>query len=258
MDRWVRSVGEGHAHAAHPPLPTPLLPLSPRAALTSCPSVGRRRKSRGSTSSSAADPDKWAATLNSYRAALGDGGGEVPHETLEALERVLRQTAIADGDREALARLDQRGQRDLWLDARMALPVTASEAAAVLGVSPHASVTALYDRAENGKAKQFVNQAMVRGTAFEQRAIDDFSHAQGVEVQPLGLCVHPEHTWLGGSPDGRVKGEKGTLVEIKVPNRWSDSTSIPDHYLLQMLLQMECVAADKVPPPKEHVHVPPY
>ncbi len=54
-------------------------------------------------------------------------------------------------------------------------------------------------------------------------------------LQPTGLWVHPEHTWLVSSPD-RLLGEQG-LLEVK---RFYRLAKPGPHVLIQVLLQLEC------------------
>ena len=123
--------------------------------------------------------------------------------------------------------------------------ITASEAAAVFGVSPFQNVCTLFDAHTKGK-KMFVHAAMIRGTALEPRAVADYSASAGLGVESVGLFVHPAHSWLGASPDGRIAGRESALLEIKIPNRPSTDVTIPQHYLVQMLVQLECAGAEEV------------
>jgi hypothetical protein len=59
------------------------------------------------------------------------------------------------------------------------------------------------------------NEATRHGEKYEDEARILYEQRHGEVVHELGLCPHPEHTWLGGSPDGVT--ESGKLVEIKCP-----------------------------------------
>jgi len=54
----------------------------------------------------------------------------------------------------------------------------------------------------------------------------------------FGLLIHPEHSWLGGSPDGITTD--GILLEVKCPMRRKIVMGeVPHHYLSQVLLNLE-------------------
>ena len=163
-----------------------------------------------------------------------------------ALSEVLVRTRLTVPARAAYAVLNQRDQRPEWLAARNTLVITASDAAAVLGVSPFRSRSALYDAQVAGGKKTFTNPAMMRGTALERRAGGDYGAAAGLDFEDVGLFVHLQHTWLGASPDGQIAGQPDTLLEIKIPSKVCTATSIPHHYLVQLLVQLECAGAEKV------------
>ena len=59
-----------------------------------------------------------------------------------------------------------------------------------------------------------------------------------VEVLSFGLIIHPNHPWLGGSPDGITTD--GVLLEVKCPlRRKIIHGEVPHHYLAQVLLNLE-------------------
>jgi hypothetical protein len=80
------------------------------------------------------------------------------------------------------------------------------------------------------------NKHMVRGTEGEEEARNEYEAVTGLLVQETGFWVHPEHPWLGASPDGLV-GEDG-LVEIKRP--WTLPVRVPVRNRIQMYVQMLC------------------
>jgi hypothetical protein len=58
------------------------------------------------------------------------------------------------------------------------------------------------------------------------------------EVLSFGLLIHPEYSWLGGSPDGITTD--GILLEVKCPlRRKIIHGEVPHHYLSQVLLNLE-------------------
>lgn len=96
-----------------------------------------------------------------------------------------------------------------------------------------------------GIAKQFEgNRATEFGNKFEKYALDDYMllHAQE-EVNDTGFHIHPEHGWLGASPDGLI-GNDGVL-EIKCPISKKDSDEFESiykqmHYYAQVQVELYC------------------
>jgi putative phage-type endonuclease len=87
--------------------------------------------------------------------------------------------------------------------------------------------------------------ALIWGTRFEPIAKEIYCHTEKVELVDLSCVRHPEHAFLGASPDGLIisKDERnGRLIELKCPisRQFNDDTPIPDAYYHQMQLQMEC------------------
>jgi putative phage-type endonuclease len=83
------------------------------------------------------------------------------------------------------------------------------------------------------------------GTQFEEPAKEIFQKENLIEIKDLSCVVHPEHSFLGASPDGLLlcSGERhGRLIEIKCPiSREIDITGpIPDAYYDQIQLQLAC------------------
>ena len=115
--------------------------------------------------------------------------------------------------------------------------MTASDAAAALGIPPFASYRGdpkndLVQR----KAEQAIgvnlftgNSATQHGQAYEQEALDRFAQETGETILDFGLLIHPDHPWLGGSPDGITAS--GLLMEVKCPlMRKIGDGAIPHHY----------------------------
>ena len=70
----------------------------------------------------------------------------------------------------------------------------------------------------------------------------------GIKIVDTTCVQHPEHSFLGASPDGIILTENtkdiryGRLVEFKCPisRVFDETTPIPIHYWHQMQMQMEC------------------
>jgi len=135
-----------------------------------------------------------------------------------------------------------------WHEAR-AGRITASRAAAALGESPWQTPYDLIRdmvRDYHGALDEFGLSAPVHwGVSHEPVARLEYMHETGRDVEDAGFFVHPEHDWLGASPDGLV-GDDG-LLEIKCPyslRHRGEFKSLRDqiHYWIQMQVQMACTS----------------
>jgi len=87
--------------------------------------------------------------------------------------------------------------------------------------------------------------ALIWGTRFEPIAKEIYCSTEKVKLVDLSCVRHPEHAFLGASPDGLILTEdirNGRLIELKCPisRSFSDDTPVPDAYYHQMQLQIEC------------------
>lgn len=103
------------------------------------------------------------------------------------------------------------------------------------------------ERLTGQPAARFTNDAMRWGTEQEPNARAAYAFAYDMEVEEVGLVLHPRIDGLGASPDGLV-GDCG-LVEIKCPNTATHidtllSKAAPSKYVLQMQTQMACTGRD--------------
>jgi len=90
-----------------------------------------------------------------------------------------------------------------------------------------------------GKGKPFVGNVATRhGQKFEQVAQDIYSRLKGEKIIEFGLINHPEHSYIGASPDGIT--ESGVMLEIKCPFRRVPTGIPPFHYWIQVQLQLQC------------------
>jgi putative phage-type endonuclease len=123
-----------------------------------------------------------------------------------------------------------------WLALRGNL-LTASDAATAIGKNKYESPDDLL-RKKCGIGPRFMgNEATRHGEKYEDEARILYEQRHGEVVHELGLVPHPEHPWLGGSPDGVT--ESGKLVEIKCPMMRQIEASVPEHYMPQLQLCMQ-------------------
>lgn len=132
-----------------------------------------------------------------------------------------------------------------WYAVRKSM-MTASNAAAALGIKPYASFRG-DARAEC--IKQIVtgsfkgNKATQHGVDHEDAVRDRLCAIMGETALDFGLIVHPQYPWLGASPDGITL--TGRMIEIKCPMfRPIIPGKVPGHYLPQVQTQMEVCDLD--------------
>lgn len=145
--------------------------------------------------------------------------------------------------------MEQRSKS--WFEARKNR-VTGSVIGAILGLSPFMKkkdVMRSMVRAHHGAESEFEgNVATTYGTNNEPIAVMDFELETGQKVEDVGFFVHPEHDWLGASPDGFVGDD--AVIEIKCPyssrnsGEFKSITEQP-HYYAQIQYEMFCTGRTK-------------
>lgn len=111
-------------------------------------------------------------------------------------------------------------QRSLEWFAKRAGRITASRCKAIAaGTSSQTAKNMIYtlrwERRNGICAPTYTNGDMERGTELESAAREAYEMERLVAVKQVDFIVHPEHDFIGVSPDGLV-GDDG-LVEIKCP-----------------------------------------
>jgi len=124
---------------------------------------------------------------------------------------------------------DQKSEE--WLNKRKQM-LTASDAAAAL--KPNIKDLLLR---KCGHREFHGNTATRHGEFYEDEARDVYEKTYSTKVYEFGLCEHPEHQWLGGSPDGVTID--GILLEIKCPYSRIPTDSVPPQYYPQLQVCME-------------------
>ena len=131
-----------------------------------------------------------------------------------------------------------------WHNARVG-KLTASRAGAALGINPWQKpddlIRAMVREAHGAEPEFSGNVATRWGNDHEPLAVLDYMSETGNVVEEAGFYVHPEHEWLGASPDGFI-GKDG-LLEIKCPFSLRDggefkSLSEQPHYYAQVQVQL--------------------
>lgn len=86
------------------------------------------------------------------------------------------------------------------------------------------------------------NIATFWGQKYEPVVTDLYSLHSNKDVLEFGLLIHPEHPWLGASPDGITPD--GVMIEIKCPFRRKITGIPPLYYWIQVQLQLEVCDLD--------------
>ena len=145
-----------------------------------------------------------------------------------------------------LLNAEQYEQRtEAWYAARRGL-LTASDVAGVLGIKPFETFNKdpRMDVLLKKVTKEPVNSPyLAHGVEYEDIVRQLFEEKSGENVHEVGLLIHPQHRWLGGSPDGITSS--GACVEIKCPQgREIVPGKVPEHYYPQIQVCMEICDLD--------------
>ncbi len=138
-----------------------------------------------------------------------------------------------------------------WFEQRKGR-VTGSNVGAILGLNSYKTaddVLRQMVREHHGHESEFIgNVATEWGSFNEAGAQAEYTMETGNAVEECGFFVHPEHEWLGASPDGKVNGYG--VLEIKCPfgQRAKNppifkSAKEQEHYFAQMQIEMACTGA---------------
>ncbi|MFN7976372.1 MAG: YqaJ viral recombinase family protein [Acidobacteriota bacterium] len=128
-----------------------------------------------------------------------------------------------------------------WLAARRRV-LTATDAAAILGVHPWKSALQVYAEKVQGVELTQATRRMRWGQRLEDDVADAYSEESGrrVALPETRLSIHPAIPWMGASLDRLVEDDvrgRGVL-EIKAIWRSGDD-EVPAHWLVQVAHQME-------------------
>ena len=137
-------------------------------------------------------------------------------------------------------------ERAAWLAARRA-GITATDAAAILGVHPYKGAFDVFADKLGVKPETPDNPAMYWGRALEAVVAHRYAADTGyklVELAPGDVMKHPVHRWLVGTPD-RLVPTVPCVLEVKTAgyraaDRWGDAPdgAIPEEYMVQCAVYM--------------------
>ena len=146
---------------------------------------------------------------------------------------------------ERVLKLPQIPQRtEEWYDARKNL-LTASEVSSVLNISPFQSAKKLLQKkiSKFDESSSKKNYMLDYGSKNEDVAIDLFKSLYNLEVHNVGLLIHENYQWLGGSPDGVTSDD--ALIEVKCPLKKKITHTVHDYYYSQIQVCLEIANIDK-------------
>ena len=133
-----------------------------------------------------------------------------------------------------------------WLRFRKGF-IGASEVACILNLSRYSTPLGIYNDKLSPNVSEDMTEWQEWGHRLEDAIATWVADSQGLTVLPSpGLLQSVEFPWLGATPD-RVT-DKGEPVELKTSDRfmadqWADG--VPDHYRVQVLVQMIVLGARK-------------
>jgi putative phage-type endonuclease len=123
----------------------------------------------------------------------------------------------------------------------------ASDAAAILGLSPWVSARELWEELTGRKElPRAQNYAMRRGQRLEPKVRRWYEARYGVAM-PAVCAVHSKHPWLRASLDG-FDWLTGTILEAKAPDlkahRLALADEVPEYYWPQVQHQLFCTGSE--------------
>lgn len=131
--------------------------------------------------------------------------------------------------------------REEWLAARRTAGIGASDAAAVLGLSPWKSPVQLYMEKVGEVPEPELNERMEFGLMLEDVVADYYMQRNDVQVRRRNAILqHPDYPWMICNLDRVIVGQPG-ILEIKTTNafnrdEWEDD--VPIMYLVQVQHQL--------------------
>ena len=136
---------------------------------------------------------------------------------------------------------------DEWLQMRKS-KIGASDASAILGISPWKSALKLWEEKLSMTTQTFKSSSMQRGIDLEPMARELFTAKTGIEIN-ADVRFSNKYEWMMASLDG-IDVKNSHIVEIKCPNSKDHSIAvsgkIPDHYYPQLQHQMAVCEVDEM------------
>lgn len=145
----------------------------------------------------------------------------------------------------------QATDREQWLAERRSL-LGASDVAAIVGVSPYKTALQLYLEKTGAVADSVTSEAAEIGLLLEPVLASLYARRTGREIVRQQLFLRcPVYNFLSATLDGVTRD--GRVVEFKTIGARMAHTlgepgtdELPDHWLVQVQMQMNCSGADEV------------
>ena len=140
-----------------------------------------------------------------------------------------------------------------WFKARKG-KITGSQVGAILGVNPYKkpadAMREMVRSFHNAPSEFSGNTATEWGTANEASATQQFEMFHSIApVIETGFHIHPEHDWLGASPDGLL--DENGVIEIKCPYGQREKNpptfktlAEQPHYQAQIQIELFCTGRE--------------
>lgn len=123
--------------------------------------------------------------------------------------------------------------------------VGASEVPCLLGISPHGNAHSVWAE-KMGLVTREPNVALDAGNYLEPALARWYADETGYTIGHFGTVVHPEHPFMGCTPDICVFGER-RIAQIKVVGMWMAhhwDDDVPEYVAAQVQAEMEVTGAD--------------
>lgn len=156
------------------------------------------------------------------------------------VERMNKLSELSGGEYNLWLHPDE----DAWRQARRS-SIGASDAAAVMGISPWKTEAQLWDEKANGKTLDFNNSDTVRGHRSENHILELYGIETGRKIfSGERIMLMSNHNWfMSCTLDGIdfTNEDNPIVIEVKSVKfshgEWSDD-KIPDYYFTQLLHQL--------------------
>lgn len=156
------------------------------------------------------------------------------------IERMGKLSELSGGEYNLWLHPDE----DAWRQARRS-SIGASDAAAVMGISPWKTEAQLWDEKANGKTLDFNNSDTVRGHRSENHILELYGIETGRKIfSGERIMLMSNHNWfMSCTLDGIdfTNEDNPIVIEVKSVKfshgEWSDD-KIPDYYFTQLLHQL--------------------
>lgn len=122
--------------------------------------------------------------------------------------------------------------------------ITASLAAAVMGIHPYISRQKAWRIITGNEKKEEPNEHQLHGMEAEQATIEEFQIRTGLLVSPGRFVQHPGVPFLGASPDGFLSDGAPLEAKSMTEDRKNYIDDIAPYYYVQVQVQIQCCKAD--------------